>query len=174
MGRPNLGRAHSSRPEKVQHHYVEAIGGSVALPALCDKRSGSISEHDHLSENASPTCATPLAARPVGGGFGSGLLGRPLGLRLSVTGRRRAGGAESARAASRSPDRSPTEKERPPNGLSATVSESAPAPSECTGSKQHQRESSQPTPPRAHAPSQTASLEAITERQVLARSRGHY
>src|SRR5205809_692452 len=34
--RPNLGRAHSNRPEKVQHHYLEAIGGSVALPALCD------------------------------------------------------------------------------------------------------------------------------------------
>jgi len=24
------------RPEKVQRHYVEAIGGSVALPAFCD------------------------------------------------------------------------------------------------------------------------------------------
>src|SRR5439155_994109 len=37
-GRANLGPAHSNRPEKVQHHYVEAIGGSVALPALCDKQ----------------------------------------------------------------------------------------------------------------------------------------
>jgi hypothetical protein len=43
MGRPNLGQAHSNRPEKVQHHYVEAIGGSVALPAEGDtaKAAGS-------------------------------------------------------------------------------------------------------------------------------------
>src|SRR5207248_832301 len=39
MGRPNLGRAHSNRPEKVQRLYVEAIGGNVGLPALCDKRA---------------------------------------------------------------------------------------------------------------------------------------
>jgi hypothetical protein len=37
MGRHDLGRAHSNRPEKVQHHYVQAIGGSVAVPAFRDR-----------------------------------------------------------------------------------------------------------------------------------------